>query len=51
MTLKRKPHLKEKISQNGFKGTKPIENKGENPENTNKNAVLSTEKGEIENEK
>jgi predicted transcriptional regulator len=41
----------EKISQNGFKGTKPIENKGEGSENANKNVVLSTGKGEIENEK
>jgi hypothetical protein len=51
MDWKNKPHLKEEISQNGFKGTKPTENKGESPENTNKNVVLSTEKGEIKNEK
>jgi len=51
MILERKSPLKTKISQNGFKGTKPTENKGESSKNTNKNAVLSTEKGGIENEK
>lgn len=39
------------IKENGFKGTKPPENKRENAENTNQNIVLSTEKEEIENEK
>ncbi|MBU0894583.1 MAG: hypothetical protein KKF48_03025 [Nanoarchaeota archaeon] len=39
------------IKENCFKGTKPTENKEEDSENANQNVVLSTEKGEIENEK